>query len=79
MQLPGALLSPSSKNKKILRKFLVFQEMEISYIFLEELFLCFGKWKHRKKFLIFQGTELSYISGIGNPKNRARKIKRTHS
>ena len=59
MQLPGALLSPSLKNKKrsTLRKFLIFREMEISYIFLKERF----------SYILGNGNpeEVTYISGKG--------------
>ena len=68
MELPGALLSPSSKNF-ILKK--------ISYTFSKKSFSYILKI-HFKKVLIFReketrkipyisGTEISYISEHGNP------------
>ena len=82
MELPGALLSPSSKNKKVHPEkipyisgngnFLYFLKKSFSYIS--------GSGNPPKKFLI--------LSGNGNPKKRlmfqevifhAQKIKGTHS
>ena len=69
MQLPGALFSPSSKNKKDspqenflysnIKKFLVFSQKKVVLVFQE--------MEAPKKFPIFQETELSYIPGNRNP------------
>ena len=55
MQLPGALLDPSSKNKKNppRKKFLIFWEMELSDLKIEK-FLIFSQ---KKAFLIFREME----------------------
>ena len=66
-ELLGALLSEKKERKKfILRKFLIFKEMGISYIFLKEsVSYISGNGNHEKSslyfrkrnFLIFQETE----------------------
>ena len=68
MPLPGALLSPSSKKKSNLRKFLIFQEIEISYIFSREnCFYISGNGNPEKFPYIFSKESFSNISGNGNP------------
>ena len=64
MQLRGALLSSSLKNKKksILRKFLIFLDMEISYIFLKEIFSYISRNRSPKKVLYISWKGLSVIS-----------------
>ena len=64
MQLRGALLSSSLKNKKksILRKFLIFLDMEISYIFLKESFSYISRNRSPKKVLHISWKGLSVIS-----------------
>ena len=51
MQLPGTLFRQSLKNKKksILKKFFIFQEMKISYIFSKESFSDISGNENRKK------------------------------
>ena len=71
MELPGALLSPSSKKKlKIflelssskIKKFFIFQEIGLSSSSIKK-FLIFSQ---KKAFLIFRDMELFYILGNGN-------------
>ena len=64
MELPCALLSPSSKKmlKIHLEKFLIFQGMECSGSNIKK-FLIFSQ---KKAFLIFREVERSYIPGNGN-------------
>ena len=71
--LPGALFSPSSKNKNKSTpiNFLYYRKMELSHPRIENLllfsqnkaFLIFQERETPKKSLILQGTELFHISG----------------
>ena len=85
MQLPSALLSPSSekKFKNYPKKFLIFPGMKLSGSKIKEflIFLIFSQKKaflrFLKKFFIFQETvapkKISYISGRNSPGSKSKK------
>ena len=80
MHLPRALLDLSSKKDQLRRKFLIFQEMELSD-FSTKKFLTFSQ---KRAFLIFRETvtpkKIIYILENGNHKkifiSGARKIRK---
>ena len=56
-------IKKKNKTRKIeLKKLLILQKVEFSYIFSKESFVIFRETKTSRKKLIFQETELSYIS-----------------
>ena len=66
MELPSALLGPSLKKKNPPRKkFLIFQEMELSDSKIKKILI----FSQKKAFHIFPEMELPYISGNGGLKN----------
>ena len=80
MELPGALLSPSSKKTRrpALKTFLIFsQKKRFSYTLENRTFLYFLK----KIFLIFPEMELSSLKNkkFQEVTFRIQKVKRTHS